>query len=852
MKDNGAFEPQKYEDKIFEKWESSGAFKGVVDKTKKPFCIIMPPPNVTGVAHIGHAMDGTIQDILIRTKRMQGYATLWQPGTDHAAIATESKLVEKLAKEGKTKEGIGRETFDKEAWNWYDTYGDRIMKQFRKMGFSADYSRYRFTMDESSTNAVLEAFINLYNKDLIYRGSRMTHWCSGCGSAISDEEVEYTDEKSHMWHIRYPFADGSGHIVVATTRPETLFGDEAVAVNPSDERYKKIVGKMLVLPLVGKQIPVIADEYVEKDFGTGMVKITPAHDPNDYEVGKRHNLKVVSVIDKQGLLTKEAGKFAGKKAIEARDEIVEELKKQNLIEKIEDYTHSVGHCQRCHTPIEPMVTEQWFVRMKELAKPAIDCVKNGELKIYAKKFEKNYLHWLENIHDWCISRQLWTGHRIPIYYCDDCGHTFASKSKQKCPHCGSENVRQDEDVLDTWFSSALWPFSTLGWPNKTEEMEYFYPTNVLVTAYDILLFWVTKMVYMGIECAKQIPFKTTLIHGLVRDEQGRKMSKSLGNGIDPLTVVAEYGADALRIALVKDMSLGMDTRFGTSKLESARAFLNKLWNASKFVSMNQEKNGCEKIDVSKLSVFDKWILHRANEVTQQVTRNIDKYDIGLAVANIVGFLWNDFCDWYIELSKAELSGPQAKTTTSVLLNVLETSLKLLHPFAPYTTEYIWGELGNKTMLITETFPKHKKLLVFEKDAEIAEQFMELVRGIRAARNNAKIAQTEKVLIKTNAKEFEFANELKKIVRASDVVCGQNVGADCVVSPLGQFEVLSENKKQSSANIEAEKNRLLSEIKRSEGMLNNPGFVAKAPAALIENEKKKLEQNKRLLEELEGK
>lgn len=847
MKDQKAFEPQKFEDEIFAKWEANNAFAARVNKDKKPYCIIMPPPNVTSVAHIGHGMDGTLQDILIRTKRMQGYETLWQPGTDHAAIATECKIVEKLAKEGKTKEQIGRKEFDKEAWAWYDNYGGQIMNQFKKMGFSADYSRYRFTMDKSSTDAVLEAFIRLYDKGLIYRGSRMTNWCTTCGTSVSDEEVEYSDEKGHMWHIRYPFVDGSGYIVVATTRPETLFGDMAVAVNPTDKRYKKIVGKMLKLPLTDREIPIIADDYVEKEFGTGMVKITPAHDPNDYEVGKRHNLKFLSVIDKTGILTADAGKFAGLKAAEARDEIVAELNAQGLMEKIEDYSHSVGHCYRCHKAIEPLVTEQWFVSMKELAKPAIDCVKTGKLQIFAKKFEKNYLHWLENIQDWCISRQLWTGHRIPIYYCDKCGHVFAAKEKCKCPKCGSSSIRQDEDVLDTWFSSALWPFSTLGWPNNTQEMKYFYPTSVLVTAYDILLFWVTKMVYMGIECAGDIPFRKTLIHGLVRDEQGRKMSKSLGNGIDPLAVVKDFGADALRIALVKDMSLGMDTRFGMSKLDNARAFLNKLWNASKFVSLNVDKFGISKIEEKQLNSCDKWILTRLNEVIGQVTNNIDKFDIGLAVANIVGFLWNDFCDWYIELAKIDLQSEHAKTTSSVLEHVLITSLKLLHPFAPFVTEFIYGEFGHNDLIMLSSWPVVDKAKKFNAEKENVEQFTELVRNLRNARNEAGIAQNEKIELKTNVENFEFTIYLKKLLKAESLIVDKNVDG-AIVSPLGQFGIVHEDK-NASVKKEQEIARLKSEVERGEKLLSNSGFVAKAPAKLIEAERAKLEKNQSLLKAL---
>ena len=851
MKDQKAFDPKSFEDKIFEKWTRQNAFSAKVNPNKKPYCIIMPPPNVTSAAHIGHAMDGTLQDILIRTKRMQGYETLWQPGTDHAAIATEYKLVEKLAKEGKTKESIGRERFEKEAWAWYDKYGDTIMSQFKKMGFSADYSRYKFTMDSTSTDAVLEAFIRLFNKGLVYRGKRMTNWCPNCGSAVSDEEVEYIEEKSHMWHIRYKFADNDGYIVVATTRPETLFGDVAVAVNPKDKRYKNLIGKYLIVPLVNRNIPIVADDYVDKDFGTGMVKITPAHDPNDLEVAKRHNLEIISVIDKFGVLTAQAGEFAGKKAIDMRDEIVEKLKGQKLIEKIEDYSHSVGHCYRCKQAIEPMITEQWFVKMSDLAKPAIECVKNGQLKIFAKKFEKNYLHWLENIQDWCISRQLWTGHRIPIYYCQSCGNIYTSKKPCNCPKCGSNNYVQDEDVLDTWFSSALWPFSTLGWPNDTPEMKYFYPTNVLVTGYDILLFWVTKMVYMGIECTGKVPFYNTILHGLVRDERGRKMSKSLGNGIDPLVVVNNYGADALRIALIKDMSLGMDSRFGETKLENARAFLNKLWNASKFVSLNADKFGYKELKPDQLNDIDKWILSKLNNLISNVTRNIDKYDIGVAISNIINFIWNDFCDWYIEFVKVDLKSDRATIVSSVLVNVLETVLKLLHPFAPFTTEFIYQEFCHEDLLMLADYPVFDNKLKYKKEELFIEKFIELIRNIRNYRNKIGIQQTEKIIITTSNQNFKLVEYLKKLTNAKDLIYEKNEKLE-IISEIGMFGIkFEETKNEAKKKLYEEIEKVKHEISRSEGLLKNPGFIAKAPKTLVDAEKKKLEKNKELLNSMMG-
>lgn len=848
MKDEKSYNPQSFETQIYEKWEKENCFYADPNSKKPAFCIIMPPPNVTSMAHIGHAMDVTMQDILSRYKRMKGYEVLWQPGTDHAAIATEIKIVEKLRKEGKTKEGIGRVAFDKEAWDWYNFYGDKIMRQFRRIGCSADWPKARFTMDEKSTNAVLETFIRLYDKGLIYRGTRLTNWCSTCKSVISDDEVEYSDEESSMWHIRYPFADGSGHIVVATTRPETIFGDMAVAVNPEDERYKNIIGKELVLPLTDRKIPIIADSYVEKDFGTGMVKITPAHDPNDYEVGKRHNLEVLSVIEKDGKLNKFAGKFEGMQAKDAREKIVEELKSQNLIEKIEPYTHSVGHCYRCHNVIEPLVTKQWYVAMKELAKPAIECVKNGELTIYAKRFEKNYFHWLENIQDWCISRQLWTGHRIPIYYCDDCGEVYASKQPSSCPKCNSNHFHQDEDVLDTWFSSALWPFSTLGWPEKTKTLEKFYPTSVLVTGYDILTHWVTKMVYMGIECTGQVPFKYTLIHGLVRDEQGRKMSKSLGNGIDPIKVADEHGADALRLALIKDLALGLDTRMGETKIVVAKQFINKLWNASKFVDMNKDGIELLNIEKCKLGLFDKWILNELNELILNVTTNIEKFEMGIALTNIYNFVLDDFCDWFIEVSKPMLNADAStkQNAVSILNYVLENILKLLHPYIPFVTEYIYESNGGSGLLCKQNFPEYNENFKFEAEKEKVESIFNLIKGIRSTKLEQGIDPYKQVVITTTNKQTfdEFLPNIKKLAFIESVEQVENIDGTPIVNDLVPCAIkINIDKTQLLEKLQKDLKDIEFEIERSVKMLSNEKFVAKAPQNLVQLEKEKLERNK---------
>ncbi len=862
MNKQGSYTPNEFEDEIYKTWEEKGYFRAKVNKNKKPFTIVMPPPNVTSKAHVGHGLTMTLQDVLIRYKRMNGFEALWLPGSDHAALATEHKLVEKLASEGKTKEGIGREAFDVEAWNWYNYYGDQIMQQFRKMGFSADWERYRFTMDDESTNAVLEAFIRLYNKGYIYRGARETNWCVHCKSVISDDELEYSDDAGHMWHINYPFIDGSGVITVATTRPETLFGDTAVAVNPDDERYKNIVGKKLYVPLVNREIPIIADSYVEKEFGTGMVKITPAHDPNDYEVGKRHNLEVLEVITKEGVITDIASEnIRGLGLKEAREKTVEELKKAGLLVKVEPYTHSVAHCHRCKTTIEPMVTEQWFVAMSELVKPAIKCVEDGTLKIYPKRFEKNYFNWLRNIRDWCISRQIWTGHRIPIYYCKDCGEVMASKTTvEKCSKCGSGNVYQDPDVLDTWFSSALWPITTLGWPNKNPDLDYFYPTTVLVTGFDILTQWVTKMVYMGIECNNDVPFTNCLFHGLVRDSQGRKMSKSLGNGIDPLDVVKEYGADTLRVALIKDMAMGMDTRFSDNKVEDARTFINKVWNASKFIAMHQE--GVELLCVKSFELNDvqKWMLYKTYEITETFHKNMEKYDVGVALSNIVSFTLDTFCDWAIELSKPAIfaGGEEKQKMISVLSLAFGQILKLLHPFIPYVTEFIYQRINlqhkSESIMIDE-YLDLSKFKGLKRDAENTEELVNLITSLRRFKldNNKKASDKVEFVVKSN----EFVSNNKAVIeKLANIVLkfDENQEGNALITNVGEFVLVEEivDKQTQIATLAKEIEKVQFEIDRSNKMLNNPSFVAKAPEALVKTEKEKLAKNQELIAALQAK
>lgn len=859
---NKNFEPKLFEKEIYERWCRKGYFTPKIDKSKKPFTIVIPPPNITGQLHMGHALNNTLQDIIIRYKRMDGYCALWLPGTDHASIATELKIVEQIQQEGLTKEGVGREEFLRRAYLWKEKYGGRIVEQLKRLGSSCDWTREAFTMDERCSKAVREVFVNLYEKGLIYRGNRMTHWCPSCGTAISDAEIEYEEQASNLWHIRYPYTDGSGYMVVATTRPETILGDTAVAVNPEDEKYKSVVGKTMKLPLTDRVIPVISDEYVEVGFGTGAVKITPAHDPNDFEVGKRHDLETVVVIDDKGYMNENAGKYCGMTREEARKAIVEDLKEAGLLEKIEPYTHNVGVCYRCHTAIEPRVCEQWYLKMEELAAPAIKAVREGKTKFIPARFEKIYFNWMENIKDWCISRQLWWGHRIPCWYCDDCGKMTVSKTDPDvCPHCGSKNLRRDEDVLDTWFSSALWPFSTLGFPDKTEDLEYFYPTSLLVTAYDIIFFWVARMIFSGIEHMGETPFPEVLIHGIVRDSQGRKMSKSLGNGVDPLLLIDEYGADALRYSLCSGVAPGSDIRYSDDKMEAARNFLNKLWNASRFVSMNLENK-----DVSgewkTLTDADKWILTKLQLVTAEVRRNCDKYEIGLALAKIYDFVWSDFCDWYIELTKPVLYGQDEEKkldTLKVIRYVLGEILKLMHPFVPFITEEIWTELNYGETVMTEKYPVYEEKFVFGKEYDEFEKVKEVITKVRAIRASMNVPPTKKFSLYlgeggenllTEAIYIEKLANVSKVASAKEFsaeekVCRAATSFAEILIPLGELVDFEKEKARLAKELAAVEN----EIKRGKGMLANAGFIAKAPAALVEQEKEKLRKNEELKERI---
>ena len=742
------YDPKDVEDRIYKFWLDGKYFHAKCDPEKKPYTIVIPPPNITGQLHMGHALDNTLQDILIRYRRMQGYDALWLPGTDHASIATEAKIVEAMRKEGITKEDIGREGFLKRAWEWKEKFGGRIIEQLKKMGSSCDWDRERFTMDEGCSKAVKEVFVNLYNKGLIYRGERIVNWCPHCLTSISDAEVEYEDQAGHFWHLRYPFKDGSGYLELATTRPETMLGDTAVAVNPNDERYKDIVGKTLILPIVHREIPVIADDYVEMDFGTGCVKITPAHDPNDFEVGLRHNLEVIDTFTDDAHIKPEWGKYAGMDRMEARKAIVEDLEKEGAIVKIEDYSHNVGVCYRCHSSIEPKVSKQWFVKMEPLAKPAIDCVKNGEVKFVPERFDKTYYHWMENIKDWCISRQLWWGHRIPAWYCDDCGEVVVSKeTPTACPKCGCTHLTQDPDTLDTWFSSALWPFSTLGWPDKTPELAHYFPTSTLVTGYDIIFFWVARMIFSSVENMHERPFDTVFIHGIVRDAQGRKMSKSLGNGIDPLIVIDEYGADALRFTLATGNSPGNDMRFSDEKVGASRNFANKLWNAARFILMNLGEDEKAPHIPDELALEDKWILSLFNKLTKEVTDNLDKFELGIAVQKLYDFIWDVFCDWYIEISKIRLnSGDEkaAQTARDMLVYIMSNTLKLLHPFMPFITEEIWQTLPHdgESIMISE-WPVYKDEHNFSVEEQEMDRIMEAVRAIRNRRAEMNVPPSKK-------------------------------------------------------------------------------------------------------------
>ena len=845
------YDPKDVEDRIYKFWLDGKYFHAKCDPDKKPYTIVIPPPNITGQLHMGHALDNTLQDILIRYRRMQGYDALWLPGTDHASIATEAKIVEAMRKEGITKEDIGREGFLKRAWEWKEKFGGRIIEQLKKMGSSCDWDRERFTMDEGCSKAVKEVFVNLYNKGLIYRGERIVNWCPHCLTSISDAEVEYEDQAGHFWHLRYPFKDGSGYLELATTRPETMLGDTAVAVNPNDERYKDIVGKTLILPIVHREIPVIADDYVEMDFGTGCVKITPAHDPNDFEVGLRHNLEVIDTFTDDAHIKPEWGKYAGMDRMEARKAIVEDLEKEGAIVKIEDYSHNVGVCYRCHSSIEPKVSKQWFVKMEPLAKPAIDCVKNGEVKFVPERFDKTYYHWMENIKDWCISRQLWWGHRIPAWYCDECGEVVVSKETPTvCPKCGCNHLTQDPDTLDTWFSSALWPFSTLGWPDKTPELAHYFPTSTLVTGYDIIFFWVARMIFSSVENMHERPFDTVFIHGIVRDAQGRKMSKSLGNGIDPLIVIDEYGADALRFTLATGNSPGNDMRFSDEKVGASRNFANKLWNAARFILMNLGEDEKAPHIPDELALEDKWILSLFNKLTKEVTDNLDKFELGIAVQKLYDFIWDVFCDWYIEISKIRLnSGDEKATQTArdMLVYIMSNTLKLLHPFMPFITEEIWQTLPHEgESIMISQWPVYKDEYDFSVEEQEMDRIMEAVRAIRNRRAEMNVPPSKKAkyYIATAHKDtFEKAGIfMQRLASCSEAEIGDSFEIDdavCIVTtdakiyiPLGELVDFE----KEIARLNKEKEKVLKDLEFIDKKLNNENFVAKAPKAVVDGQR----------------
>ncbi len=862
MEMDKTYQPASFEKDIYDFWQKNKYFHAVPDKDKKPFTVVIPPPNITGQLHMGHALNETIQDTIVRFKRMQGYSTLWLPGVDHASIATEVKIVEAMRKEGLTKESLGREGFLKRAWAWKEKYGNRIVEQLKYMGNSCDWDRLAFTMDDKCNKAVKRVFVHLYNKGLMYRGNRIVNWCPCCGTAISDAEVEYEEQASFLWHIRYPFKDGTGEVVVATTRPETLLGDTAVAVNPKDSRYSGMIGKTLILPIVNREIELLGDDYVETDFGTGAVKITPAHDPNDYEVGLRHNLKQIRIFNDNATVVDGYGEFSGLDRFAARKLMEQKLQEGGFLVKKEAYTHNVGACYRCHTTIETILgkNQQWFVKMQPLAKPAIEAVKNKETRFIPERFASVYYNWMNNIKDWCVSRQLWWGHRIPA-----CGETMVQEdAPTKCSKCGSTNLNQDEDVLDTWFSSALWPFSTLGWPDKTDDLEYFYPTNVLITAYDIIFFWVARMIFSGIEHMGEVPFKDVLIHGLVRDEQGRKMSKSLGNGIDPLEIIANYGADSLRFALAYGTAPGNDTRFSNTKVESCRNFINKIWNASRFVLMNAENVELGDILTVKKSLADKWILNRLNKVVREVTKNLEKYEIGLATNKLYDFVWSEFCDWYIELVKPILYSANEdakKSTLTVLVYVLETILKLLHPVIPFVTEKIYQSLPTKgETIMLATWPKPIQKFAYNKEAKSFENIMELIRSIRNIRADVKLIPSKKIEIMLVTEDQKFVTKcsdyIKKLagVEKIEFIANEQIPKNVqsamtkvggLYIPLG--DLVDAEKEIARLNIEKEK--MLKEIERGEKMLNNPSFVSRAPQTLVDNEKSKLAANREKLDKI---
>lgn len=869
------YDPKGIEDRLYKKWEDNGYFHAEVDRSKKPFTIVMPPPNITGQLHMGHALDNTMQDILIRYKRMQGYSALWQPGTDHAAIATEVKVIEHLKKQGIEKADLGRDGFLEKCWDWKQEYGTRIVSQLKKLGSSADWQRERFTMDEGCSAAVEEVFVKLYEQGYIYKGNRIINWCPVCHTSISDAEVEHEEQAGHFWHMKYEIVGEPGRYVeFATTRPETMLGDSAVAVNPADDRYKDIVGKTVMLPFMNREIPVIADEYVDMEFGTGVVKITPAHDPNDFEVGKRHDLPVINILNDDATINANGGEFEGMDRYEARKIIVEKMDEMGLLVKIEDHTHNVGTHDRCKTTVEPMVKPQWFVAMEELAKPAIEAVKNGDLEFVPKNYDKTYLHWLENIRDWCISRQLWWGHRIPAWYCQDCGETIVARKKDtpcKCPKCGGSSLKQDEDTLDTWFSSALWPFSTLGWPDNTDELEYFYPTDVLVTGYDIIFFWVIRMVFSGYAHTGKSPFHTVLIHGLVRDSLGRKMSKSLGNGIDPLEIIDKYGADALRLTLITGNAPGNDMRFYNERVENSRNFANKVWNASRFIMINIADNDVTKPADTDLAIEDKWIISAVNTLAKDVTENMDKYELGIAVQKVYDFIWDQFCDWYIEIVKPRMYSKEYTASKNAALYTakfaLTAALKLLHPYMPFITEEIFCSLHpEEETIMLSAWPEYDDALAFPEAEAMIERAKDVVRGMRQLRTDMDVPPSKKAAIHIVAADEAVRDTFTVIEPAFKTLAGATevyIQADkagifddavsAVIADATIFVPLEDlvDFEKEKERLTKEKERLSKELARSKGMLSNEKFISKAPEAKVAEEKEKLAKYEQMMEQVEA-
>ncbi len=850
-----AYEPHEVEERIYEFWMNGKYFHAEVDSKKKPYTIVIPPPNITGQLHMGHALDETLQDILIRFRRMQGYSALWLPGTDHASIATEAKIVEAMKQEGVTKEDIGRDGFMKRAWEWKEKYGGTIISQLKKLGSSCDWDRERFTLDEGCSKAVKEVFVKLYNEGLIYRGERMINWCPNCKTSISDAEVDFAEKDGNFWHIRYPLADGSGYLNLATTRPETMLGDTAVAVHPEDERYQHLIGKMLILPLVGREIPIVADTYVEQDFGTGVVKITPAHDPNDFEVGLRHNLPVINIMDESGIINENGGEYQGMDRLDARKKIVKALEEQGYLIKVEPIKHNVGTCYRCKTVVEPRVSKQWFVKMEPLAKPAVKAVEDGEVKFVPERFDKIYFNWMNNIKDWCISRQLWWGHRIPAWYCDDCNEiTVSRETPHACCKCGSTHIHQDEDTLDTWFSSALWPFSTLGWPDNTEELNYFYPTNTLVTGYDIIFFWVARMIFSGLAHMGKVPFDTVFIHGIVRDANGVKMSKSLGNGIDPLEVIDQYGADALRFMLATGNSPGNDMRYSPEKVEASRNFANKIWNAARFILMNLEGHEIKNELPNELTTEDKWIISSFNRVAKEITENLEKFELGIAAQKIYDFLWDIFCDWYIEIAKIRMNSDDAQTAQNareVLVWVMTGTLKLLHPFMPFITEEIWQTLPHEgDALIVAQWPEYCQEHDFPEAELEMQRIMDVIRGVRNRRAEMNVPPSRKTnLYIATAEPNTFENGiaiLNKLAYATQITIGQAFdieGAVTIVTNDAKVYIPMDelvDKKAELARLNKELETAKKQFAQVNGKLNNQGFLSKAPAQVVEGVKKDFE------------